>query len=298
MSAHDVVYELLYQVVQPGDENQLVGKTSVIEFPTNKTVAALEEAILQKLGEKLHGKEFDLWMLDPMLAIEEEELLKAIRFPSERLRKLHPANRLSKYWQEAPHDGHLHIVAQLHDSPLVVQHQTSLWQAHGNLDQYQSLARIMTLNAGSFEPHALLEANKLLPVHDSGDPDIVNAFRRVKNTLGQLFQLPDMPDAVTRAIGTSLKNEFFPRGPATQGRIATAAELRHYHEVATAHPFLARFSDNKEPYFNWTYMMPVAREISRRRYGSDQVSDFTAGQFISILTLLKFQRLPNRQPSL
>ncbi|KAH8913492.1 hypothetical protein BT69DRAFT_171773 [Atractiella rhizophila] len=176
----------------------------------------------------------------------------------------------------------------------------------------------MTLNAGSFEPHALLEANKLLPVHDSGDPDIVNAFRRVKNTLGQLFQLPDMPDAVTRAIGTSLKNEFFPRGPATQGRIATAAELRHYHEVATAHPFLARFSDNKEPYFNWTYMMPVAREISRRRYGSDQASDFTpyascrwlisadiadcstieSGQFISILTLLKFQRLPNRQPSL
>ncbi|KAH8914162.1 hypothetical protein BT69DRAFT_1143852 [Atractiella rhizophila] len=43
--------------------------------------------------------------------------------------------------------------------------------------------------------------------------------------------------------------------------------------------FLARFSDNKEPYFNWTYMMPVAREISRRRYGSDQVSDFTANRW-------------------
>ncbi|KAH8914059.1 hypothetical protein BT69DRAFT_24820 [Atractiella rhizophila] len=120
----------------------------------------------------------------------------------------------------------------------------------------------MTLNAGSFEPHALLEANKLLPVHDSGDSDIVNAFRRVKNTLGQLFQLPDMPDAVTRAIGTSLKNDFFPRGPATQGRIATAAELRHMRLPLP--------------------MMPVAREISRRRYGSNQVSDFTANRKWSI----------------
>ncbi|KAH8914242.1 hypothetical protein BT69DRAFT_1403221 [Atractiella rhizophila] len=113
MSAHDVVYELLYQVVQPGDENQLVGKTSVIEFPANKTVAALEEAILQKLGEKLHGKEFDLWMLDPKLPSKERDLLKTIKFTSERLKELHPANRLSKYWQEAPHDGHLLLF--LHD---------------------------------------------------------------------------------------------------------------------------------------------------------------------------------------
>ncbi|KAH8920032.1 hypothetical protein BT69DRAFT_1284329 [Atractiella rhizophila] len=242
MSAHDDVYELLFQVVHVGDENQLVGKTSVIEFPANKTVAALEKAIRQEFPQNLSTNEFDLWMMDPMLAIEEEEVVKTIRFPSERLKKLHPAFRLSKYWQEAPGDGHLHLLVQLRDPPLVLQHPTS----------------------------------------KSRDRHIENAFGRVKNTLGQLFQLPGMPDAVTRAIGASLQSFFFRQGPATQGRIATAAELRHYHEVAAAHPFFGRFSDNKEPYFNWTYMMPVARELSRRRYGSDQISDFIANRKWSI----------------
>ncbi|KAH8929769.1 hypothetical protein BT69DRAFT_1292281 [Atractiella rhizophila] len=42
MSAHNDVYDLLYQVVQSRDENQLVGKTSVIEFPGIKTIAIAE----------------------------------------------------------------------------------------------------------------------------------------------------------------------------------------------------------------------------------------------------------------
>ncbi|KAH8928092.1 hypothetical protein BT69DRAFT_637197 [Atractiella rhizophila] len=39
---------------------------------------------------------------------------------------------------------------------------------------------------------------------------------------------------------------------------------------------MERFLDNKQAYFNWTYLMPVASELSRQRYGLIKVSEFVA----------------------
>ncbi|KAH8914057.1 hypothetical protein BT69DRAFT_24814 [Atractiella rhizophila] len=266
MSAHDVLYELLYQVVQPGDENRLVGKTSVIEFPTNKTVAALEEAILQKLGEKLHGKEFDLWMLDPMLAIEEEELLKAIRFPSERLKELDPVNRLSKYWQEAPQDGHLHIVVQLRDSPLVVQHPTSLWQHNTEkLNGIQLLAQFQAEKRGSFLPHdKLLKMNHIVDAH--GVSPVLND---AKKELGRIFVLPLLSEQQHQLepylqFARQLQNQFPSQKPSN--RTVTRKELGHYHAALETHVDmdLDRYREYKEGYFLATYMEIVAAELAER----------------------------------
>ncbi|KAH8914892.1 hypothetical protein BT69DRAFT_1289579 [Atractiella rhizophila] len=268
MSAHTEVYELLFQTVRLGDENQLIGKTSVIDIPAHKTVPALEEALVQKFHSKLAGEEFDLWMLIP----SEDHDLTRIRFPCERLRKLERRFRLSSYWSEAPPDGHLHFLIELLSPPTID------WRCHGVLDGYQSLARFVTLKAGSFRPFDLIAANNILEVNQQQDSNIFGVLRAAKAELGRLFQLPEMPDAVTRAVATSLRNNFFQGRTVNQGRRASTTELLHYHQVTSVPPTMKRFLDNKEAYFNWTYMMPVARGLSQRRSesGDPDVSDFIA----------------------
>ncbi|KAH8930679.1 hypothetical protein BT69DRAFT_1234978 [Atractiella rhizophila] len=280
MSTHGEVYELLFQIVQPGDENHIVSKTSVIEFPAHKTVAALEKAMRQEFPEYLSDHRFDLWMLDPKLPSKERQLLKTIKFPSERLRELDPAFRLADYWQQAPASGFLHFVVELR---LPSQERPpSPWHYHGSLDEYQSRARIKTSTRGSFLPHSLLAENRIFPVdvprtrpdnsHEDGN---IAALRQAKATLGKPFLLPVDPDPAMLAIGTSLQNEFF-GGAGTHGRRATKAELSHYHHVAVVEVPMERFLDGKQAYVNWTYLMPVASELSCQRYGLIKVSEFVA----------------------
>ncbi|KAH8930689.1 hypothetical protein BT69DRAFT_1345130 [Atractiella rhizophila] len=275
MSAREEAYELLFQILQPGDENLLVGETSAVEFPSNKTVASLKNAIRGEFCEILGRGEFSLWKLDPKLSDKEEDL-KTIKFPCEGLEKFDLKLLLSEHWPNPPPSGHLHFLIELLPPP------TLDWHRHDLLDHYQSLASFVTREAGSFKPFDIVAENKILEVNNSEDHDIVEAFRLVKVKLGRLFHNPLNPDAVTNAVATSLQNNFFVRRPPNQDRKASAAELLHYHQAATLPPNLNRFLDKKETYFNWTYMMPVARELSQRRHGSQEVSDFIANKNWSI----------------
>ncbi|KAH8924279.1 hypothetical protein BT69DRAFT_1318969 [Atractiella rhizophila] len=297
MAACDAVYTLFFRMVQPvcGDDNRLVAKPSVIKLASNETVAELEEAIHQKFRESLCGMEITLWMLDPMLRSMEQDCLRTIKFPCDRLKHLDPTFPLSDYWPQAPANRHLHFVVEIY---LPSQERPpSPW--HHHLDEYQSRAHIKTSTKGSFSPHSLLAENRIFQVIipdsrpvDSCEDGNLATLRRAKTTLGQSFQLPVAPDAAAVAIGTSIQKEFF-GGAVRNGRRATEAELSHYHQVAKVDVPMTRFLDGKQAYFNWTYLMPVASELSRQRYNSINVSDFIADRSWSICLYPSTPEWPN-----
>ncbi|KAH8919159.1 hypothetical protein BT69DRAFT_1300421, partial [Atractiella rhizophila] len=266
MSNQIETYRLFFQLVQPDPQtNRIVGTASSVTISSGQLVEDLEKEIRANIRERHPAMcsldDFVLWALQPMLPSKEQAFLKTIKFPSERLKQLDPTFPLSDYWEKPPANRHLHVVVEL------------AWHHHGSLDQYQSRARIKALTKGSFSPHSLLEQNHIFqvavpptrPPNYQEDPNLAT-LRQAKATLAQQFQLPPDPDAATLAIGTSLQNDFF-GGTVKKGRRATKAELSHYHHVSAVEVPMERFLDNKQAYFNWTYLMPVASELSRQRYG-------------------------------